>query len=108
MEDEVEYNIKKRPEMYALNEMLSPNKQYIDVDSDAAIVTFTVKNDKTHTNGCNATDMLEYIRHYFNELNKIMPCHENNQTILKLDEALHWQYDRKTQQEIKNKTESAL
>ena len=65
-----------------------------DVKGVPAIVKFTIQSDlisEVGINGCQARDMLEYVKCLFESLNDVFPCRENSLTITKLEEALHWQ-----------------
>ena len=42
-------------------------------------------------NGCQAEDMLAFIKHLFVSLNNEFPCAENEKTILHIKQALDWQ-----------------
>lgn len=61
------------------------------------VVKFTIQSDpvsEVGVNGCQATDMLQYVCELFKSLNKKHPCRENSLTITKIEEALHWQEAR--------------
>lgn len=61
------------------------------------VVSFTIQSDpigEVGVNGCQATDMLEYVKCLFESLNDKFPCRENALTIAKLEEAIHWQEAR--------------
>jgi len=45
-------------------------------------------------NGVQALDMIKYAKCLFESLNSDFPCAENEQTIIKLKEAIHWQEAR--------------
>ena len=63
----------------------------------APVVKFTIQSDpisEVGVNGCQATDMLEYVKCLFESLNEAFPCRENSLTITKIEEALHWQEAR--------------
>lgn len=79
------------------------NKFFIEIDNHedikglAPIVKFTVQSDpisEVGVNGCQAQDMLEYVKCLFESLNEAFPCRENALTITKIEEALHWQEAR--------------
>lgn len=60
-------------------------------------VTFIIQNGpvkEVGLNGVQATDMLEYIKFLFHNLNQTFSCRENSLTITKIEEALHWQWAR--------------
>ncbi len=68
-----------------------------DVKGVAPIVKFTIQSDpisEVGVNGCQATDMLEYVKCLFQSLNDAFPCRENALTITKIEEAIHWQEAR--------------
>lgn len=71
------------------------------------VVKFTIQSDpvsKVGVNGCQAQDMLEYVKCLFESLNEVFPCRENSLTITKIEEALHWQ-DARTKDREKRKVE---
>jgi hypothetical protein len=68
-----------------------------DVKGVAPVVSFTIQSDpvkEVGINGCQAIDMLEYIKCLFESLNEAFPCKENALTITKIEEAIHWQEAR--------------
>jgi hypothetical protein len=68
-----------------------------DVKGVAPIVSFTIQSDpikEVGVNGCQALDMLTYIKFLFESLNEAFPCRENSLTITKIEEAIHWQEAR--------------
>jgi hypothetical protein len=68
-----------------------------DVKGVAPVVKFTIQSDpigEVGINGCQASDMLEYVKCLFVSLNEAFPCRENALTITKIEEALHWQEAR--------------
>lgn len=68
-----------------------------DVKGVAPIVKFTIQSDpisEVGVNGCQALDMLEYVKCLFESLNEAFPCRENALTITKIEEAIHWQEAR--------------
>ena len=76
---------------------------FIEIDNTedekgvAPMVKFTIQSDpigEAGINGCQASDMLEYVKCLFQSLNEAFPCEENAITITKLEEALHWQEAR--------------
>jgi hypothetical protein len=78
-----------------------------DVKGVAPTVKFTIQSDpisEVGVNGCQATDMLLYIKCLFESLNEAFPCHENTVTIQKLTEALDWQ-EQRTNNRIKRGVE---
>jgi len=65
-----------------------------DVKGIAPIIKFTIQSDpisEVGVNGCQALDMLKYVKCLFESLNKAFPCRENSLTITKIEEAIHWQ-----------------
>jgi len=63
----------------------------------APIVKFTVQSDpigEVGVNGCQAVDMLEYVKCLFESLNGTFPCDENIQTIISIEQALSFQEQR--------------
>ncbi len=60
-------------------------------------VVFTVQDgpiNEAGINGCQAQDMLQFVRHLFKSLDNEFPCTENKVTIELLDLADHWQNKR--------------
>ncbi len=79
------------------------NKFFIEIENAeevkgvAPIVKFTIQSDPIKdvgVNGCQAQDMLEYVKCLFQSLNEAFPCRENALTITKIEEAIHWQEAR--------------
>jgi hypothetical protein len=73
----------------------------------APIVKFTIQSDPINqvgVNGCQAVDMLEYTKCLFQSLNDAFPCRENEITILKIEEAIHWQ-DARTKDRLNRNVE---
>jgi hypothetical protein len=71
----------------------------------APVVAFTIQSDpvsEVGVNGCQASDMLEYVKCLFQSLNEAFPCRENALTITKLEEAIHWQEARTKDREKRN------
>ena len=67
------------------------------VDAEKSTVTFQIQEGpikEVGVNGCQASDMLEYVTALFTALNQTFPCRENALTITKLEEAQHWQQHR--------------
>ena len=65
-----------------------------DVKGVPPIVKFKLQSDpisEVGVNGCQALDMLIYVKHLFASLNEVFPCRENALTITKIEEAIHWQ-----------------
>lgn len=78
-----------------------------DVKGVAPIVKFTIQSDpigEVGINGCQALDILKYVKCLFNSLNKVFPCRENSLTITKIEEAIHWQ-EARTADRLKRKVE---
>ncbi len=68
-----------------------------DVKGVAPVVKFTIQSDpikEVGVNGCQALDMLIYVKFLFESLNEAFPCRENSLTITKIEEAIHWQEAR--------------
>ena len=66
------------------------------------IIRFTIQSDPIKdvgVNGCQARDMLEYVKCLFQSLNSAVPNRETSITITKLEEALHWQDARTADRE---------
>ena len=74
--------------------------EYISVSRDEkgrAIVAITIQSDPVSlvgVNGCQASDILEFVKNLFVSLDFVFPCRENGLTITKLEEAQHWQIHR--------------
>lgn len=78
-----------------------------DVKGVAPIVSFTLQSDpigEVGVNGCQVLDMLKYTKCLFQSLNDAFPCRENIETIIKIEEAIHWQ-DARTKDRQKRKVE---
>lgn len=78
-----------------------------DVKGVAPIVKFTIQSDpisEVGVNGCQALDMLEYVKCLFESLNEAFPCRENALTITKIEEAIHWQ-EARTRDRIRRNVE---
>lgn len=76
-----------------------------DAKGIAPIVKFTIQSDpigEVGVNGCQAVDMLEYVKCLFESLNESFPCRENSLTITKIEEAIHWQEARTRDRERRN------
>lgn len=76
-----------------------------DIEGVAPIVKFTIQSDpisKVGVNGCQALDMLEYVKCLFESLNEAFPCRENALTITKIEEAIHWQEARTRDRVMRN------
>ena len=99
----------------ALLKMVMPNQltRYIDIENDmdekgvVPVVKFSIQSDpvsEVGVNGCQASDMLEYVKCLFQSLNEAIPNRETSLTITKLEEAIHWQ-DARTKDRKKRKVE---
>ena len=78
-----------------------------DVKVVAPIVKFTIQSDpikEVGVNGCQALDMLKFTKCLFQSLNEAFPCRENDLTITKIEEAIHWQ-DARTKDRLKRQVE---
>ena len=78
-----------------------------DIKDVAPVVKFTIQSDpisEVGVNGCQAVDILEYVKYLFESLNEAFPCRENTLTITKIEEALHWQ-EARTKNRIKRGVE---
>ena len=76
-----------------------------DVVGVAPIVSFKVQSDpigEVGVNGLQAVDILNYTKCLFESLNEAFPCRENALTITKIEEALHWQYARTMDRQLRN------
>lgn len=89
------------------------NKKFIqienaeDIKGVAPIVKFTIQSDpisEVGINGCQAVDMLEYVKYLFQSLNDAFSCRENALTITKIEEAIHWQ-EARTKDRIRRNVE---
>ncbi len=96
----------------ALNKMKASHYSYTELDAVtgfinltnvedkkgiAPVISFTIQSDpirEVGINGLQVTDMLEYVKCLFETLNEVFPCRENELTITKIEEALHWQEHR--------------
>jgi hypothetical protein len=70
-------------------------------------VEFQIQSDpviEVGVNGVQAQDLLQYTEYLLRELNDKFPCNENEQSILKVMEALHWQ-DARTKDRLKRGVE---
>ena len=66
---------------------------------------FTIQSDPVSVvgvNGCQALDMLKYVKCLFESLNEAFPCRENALTITKIEEAIHWQEARTRDRVLRN------
>lgn len=81
-----------------------------DIKGIAPIVKFTIQSDpisEVGVNGCQASDMLEYVKCLFESLNDVFPCRENALTLTKLEEAIHWQ-DARTKDRMRRAVEGKM
>lgn len=97
----------------ALTAMEGPAKEFIlienvsDVKGVPPVVSFTIQSDpvgEVGVNGCQATDMLEYVHNMFVSLNDSHSCAENEETIIALKTAMQAQENR-TKDRIKRGVE---
>ncbi len=82
------------------------NKNFIFVTAGnknkASVVSFIVQDGpikEVGINGCQVTDMLEYVKHLYISLNAAFPCDENASTINCIEDALFWQKKRTADRE---------
>lgn len=78
-----------------------------DVHGVPAVVKFTIQSNpisEVGVNGCQAVDMLMYVKCLFESLNDKFPCRENSLTITKIEEAIHWQ-EARTKDRIRRQVE---
>lgn len=78
-----------------------------DLKGIAPIVKFTIQSDpisEVGVNGCQALDILIYIKCLFESLDEAFPCHENKETLEWLTQAIYWQNER-TQDRINRQVE---
>ena len=78
-----------------------------DVHGVPAVVKFTIQSNpisEVGVNGCQAVDMLMYVKCLFESLNDKFPCRENSLTITKIEEAIHWQ-DARTADRMRRNVE---
>lgn len=76
-----------------------------DTKGVAPIISFEIQSDpigEVGLNGLQATDMLHYVKCLFESLNESYGSRENSLTITKLEEALHWQYARTRDRELRS------
>lgn len=79
-------------EMHLINFIQIENAE--DVKGVAPVVKFTIQSDpisEVGVNGCQALDMLKYVKCLFQSLNEAFPCRENALSLTKIEEAIHWQ-----------------
>ncbi len=73
-------------------------------------VIFTIQSDpvgEVGVNGCQAHDMLKYVKCLFESLNSAVPNRETSISITKLEEALHWQ-EHRYKDRVKRKVEGTM
>lgn len=66
-----------------------------DEKGTSPVVKFKIQSDPigdVGVNGCQAVDMLEYVKCLFQSLNEVFPCKENACTITHIEEGIHWQH----------------
>jgi hypothetical protein len=71
---------------------------------DRLLVEFQIQSDPISVvgvNGCQAEDMLKYLRNLFMSLNAVYPCLENAHTIDHLNQAIIWQTERTANRKIR-------
>lgn len=79
----------------------------VDEKGVSPIITIKIQSDpvsEVGVNGCQALDLLEYVKFLFESLNEAVPCRENSLTITKIEEGIHWQNAR-TKNRIKRGVE---
>jgi|JI9StandDraft_1071089.scaffolds.fasta_scaffold511257_1 hypothetical protein len=91
------------------NNMIGENNslaEFIEIEniSDekgvSPIVKFKIQSDpigEVGVNGCQATDILVYVKSLFESLDNAFPCDENKHTIDSIRTAIHWQEIRTTE-----------
>ena len=75
---------------------------FIYVRHDVNSLSFTIQNGpikENGINGCQVDTVIDAAKTIIEGLNNKFPCHENDQTIKALDEALMWLDMRKTNRE---------
>ena len=94
-------HVVKAWEKMPLNE--NRNKFFIEIENGedvkgvAPIVKFTIQSDpigELGVNGCQAFDMLRYVKCLFQSLNEAIPNGETTETIRCLEEAIKYQQKR--------------
>jgi hypothetical protein len=68
-----------------------------DIKGVAPTVSFTLQSDpvgEVGVNGCQASDMLEFVKELFKSLNSAVPNKQTEMTISACEEAIHYQYER--------------
>jgi len=96
-----------------LKESGNENTRFISIDNSedkkgiAPIIKFTIQSDpisEVGINGCQAIDMLEFIKNLYESFNDSFFSRENVMTIIKIEEAIHWQ-EARTKDRIRRKVE---
>ncbi|QGH72871.1 MAG: hypothetical protein [Podoviridae sp. ctrTa16] len=83
-----------------------------DVVGVPPIVKFQVQSDPISmvgVNGCQASDMLHYVKCLFESLNDAFPCYENEKTIEHIKSAMYFQEERtknRVQRGVEGKNEA--
>jgi hypothetical protein len=94
----------------ALNKMQSENKNFISIENIEdekgvpPVVKFKIQSDpigEVGVNGCQASDMLEFVKCLFESLNDSFPCEENKATINSLESAISSQEERTKDREAR-------
>lgn len=70
---------------------------YMQLHRGSHSIAFTIQDEpikEVGVNGCQAVDMLVFVKELFKSLNNDFPCRENSLTIIKLEEAIFWQKAR--------------
>ena len=86
---------KSGADMHLLNYIQIENAK--DVKGVSPIVKFILQSDpvgEVGVNGCQALDMLKYVKCLFESLNNAFPCDENSETIKEIHSAIEWQNKR--------------
>ena len=81
-----------------------------DVKGVPPVVKFTIQSDpigEVGVNGCQASDMLEYVKCLFESLNEAIPNRETSITITKLEEAMMWQ-EKRTKDRKRRRVEGSM
>lgn len=68
--------------------------QYLGVHASGAAFTCSLQDGpigEVGVNGMQLTEVLDFVKEVFKELNSAYPCRENSLTITKIEEAIHWQ-----------------
>jgi len=81
----------------ARNKLEHDVRVYVQLSQEDHSVTFEVQDapiGDVGINGCQATDMLEFVRNLYTSLNDALPCKENEKTIDLINVALKTQNRR--------------